>query len=215
MTNKFNWILCVILAGTTFAASCQNNKSMEENQHVSKDMPLDTATFGAGCFWCVEAVFLQMKGVVHVESGYAGGHLKNPSYKEVCSGTTGHAEVAQVVYNPDTISYETFLEIFWHAHNPTTLNRQGGDVGTQYRSAIFYHTDAQKEAAEKSLEDAEKRQIWPGKIVTEITPINNYYVAENYHQNYLENNPNQAYCSAVVAPKVQKIRKTFKHLLKE
>jgi len=175
---------------------------------------VDTATFGAGCFWCVEAVFQQMKGVLKVESGYTGGHTKNPTYKEVCSGMTGHAEVARIWFDTTVISYETLLEIFWHSHDPTTLNRQGADKGTQYRSAIYYHSTKQKEIAEASKAATDSSDLWPNPIVTEITEAGTYYPAEDYHQNYLENNPEQSYCAIVVAPKVQKVRKQFKHLLK-
>jgi peptide-methionine (S)-S-oxide reductase len=183
------------------------------NENIDS-MKLDTATFGAGCFWCVEAVFQDMKGVYKVESGYAGGHLKNPSYKEVCAGTTGHAEVARIWFDSSVISYEVLLQILWHAHDPTTMNRQGGDVGTQYRSVVYYHNDAQKLAAEKSKAETDSSGLWSNPIVTAIEPINNYYPAEDYHQNYFNNNSTQSYCSAVIGPKVQKIRKEFKHLLK-
>ncbi|MBI1307359.1 MAG: peptide-methionine (S)-S-oxide reductase MsrA [Bacteroidetes bacterium] len=186
--------------------------SMDQN---TDSLNLDTATFGAGCFWCVEAIFQDMKGVVKVESGYAGGHVKNPSYKEVCAGTTGHTEVAQIYFDPKIISYDTLLTIFWHAHDPTTMNRQGNDVGYQYRSVIYYHNEKQKEQAEKSKAETDSSGLWENPIVTAIEPVNNYYPAEDYHQNYFSNNPNQGYCSYVIAPKVQKIRKEFKDLLKE
>lgn len=198
-------------------AQVKENSTTEDAlmKEVTDTTTLDTATFGAGCFWCVEAVFQQMKGVVKVESGYAGGTVNNPTYKEVCSGTTGHAEVARIWFNPSIITYETLLEIFWHSHDPTTLNRQGADKGTQYRSVIFYHNDEQKVAAETSKAATDSSGLWDDPIVTEISAVPTYYPAEDYHQNYLENNPNQPYCSAVVAPKVQKVRKKFKHLLKE
>ena len=193
----------------------KENDNSEDMTEQTDSLNLDTATFGAGCFWCVEAVFQQMKGVHKVESGYAGGFIKNPTYKEVCSGQTGHAEVARIWFDSSIISYETLLEIFWHSHDPTTLNRQGGDEGTQYRSVIYYHNDAQKLLAEASKSATDTSGLWPNPIVTEITAVPTYYPAENYHQNYLNNNPNQPYCSAVVGPKVQKVRKQFKHLLKE
>ena len=198
------------------AQSSDNNK--EEKSEMTEQIErqnLDTATFGAGCFWCVEAVFQQMKGVHKVESGYAGGFVKNPTYKEVCSGQTGHAEVARIWFDSSIISYETLLEIFWHSHDPTTLNRQGADEGTQYRSVIYYHNDDQRAKAEASKAATDTSGLWPNPIVTEISAVPTYYPAEDYHQNYLNNNPNQPYCSAVVAPKVQKVRKQFKHLLKE
>lgn len=172
------------------------------------------ATYGAGCFWCVEAVFQDLKGVKHVEPGYAGGHKDNPSYEEVCSGSTGHAEVAQLTFEEDVISYEELLEVFWHSHDPTTLNRQGADRGTQYRSAIFYHNEEQKAIAEKSKEETNESDLWDDPIVTEISEISNYYTAENYHHNFFKNNPNQPYCAAVVAPKVKKVREKFSEKLK-
>ncbi len=176
---------------------------------------LEQATFGAGCFWCVEAIYERVNGVVAVESGYSGGVIKNPSYKEVVSGKTGHAEVARVTFDPEVISYDTLLEVLWHTHNPTTLNRQGADVGTQYRSVIFYHSEEQKLIAEASLKRTDASGLWADPIVTTIEPLNNYYVAENYHQDYFENNPNAGYCSFVIAPKVKKFMKEFKHLLKD
>lgn len=174
----------------------------------------DTATFGAGCFWCVEAVFQELKGVIEVEAGYSGGHVKNPGYKEVCTGTTGHAEVCRIVFNPDEISFEELLEAFWHSHDPTTLNRQGADVGTQYRSVIFYHNETQKELAVNSKRKTDQSGLWPDPIVTEISPLTVYYPAENYHQDYFDNNPNQPYCSAVIKPKLEKFRKQFAGKLK-
>lgn len=182
---------------------------------MNNEKNLEKATFGAGCFWCVEAIYELVEGIEHVESGYSGGHVENPSYKEVTTGTTGHAEVARIHFNPDVISYEELLEVLWHTHNPTTLNRQGNDVGPQYRSVIFYHNEEQKEIAEKSLKKTDESDLWEDPIVTKIQPLENYYVAENYHQNYFENNPNAGYCSFVIAPKVKKFKKEFSHLLKE
>ncbi|MBN2732709.1 MAG: peptide-methionine (S)-S-oxide reductase MsrA [Balneolaceae bacterium] len=173
------------------------------------------ATFGAGCFWCVEAVFQSLKGVKSVTSGYAGGHIKNPSYREVCSGSTGHAEVAQITFNPSVISYQQLLTVFWHTHNPTTKNRQGADVGTQYRSAIFYHNEEQKKLAETSRTETDASDLWNDPIVTEIEPLDAFYEAEEDHQNYYANNPSAGYCSFVIAPKMKKLRKEFRHLLKE
>lgn len=175
---------------------------------------LETATLGAGCFWCVEAVFQQLKGVEKVESGYSGGHVKDPSYREICSGNTGHAEVCQVHFDPNEISFEEILEVFWTTHDPTTLNRQGNDVGTQYRSAIFYHDEKQKEIAERSVKEVAV-QIWDDPIVTEISPLTNYYPAEEYHQNYWFQNGNQPYCRIVINPKVEKFRKKFADKLKD
>lgn len=176
---------------------------------------VEVATLGAGCFWCVEAVFQDVKGVHKVESGYTGGHVENPTYKQICTGTTGHAEVAQITFDPTVISFEDILMIFWHTHDPTTLNRQGNDAGTQYRSAIFYHNEKQKEIAEKSKAETEASDLWPNPIVTEITPLDVYYPAEDYHQNYFNNNPYQPYCMMVVNPKVQKFRKSFGEWLKK
>ncbi len=175
----------------------------------------EVAVFGAGCFWCVEAIYQRVNGVVSVESGYAGGHLENPTYREVTTGRTGHAEVAKVIYDPSVISYKELLEVFWHTHDPTTLNRQGADVGPQYRSAIFYLNEAQKEIAEESLKETDRSGLWGAPIVTEITPLTNYSTAEDYHQNYFNNNPNAGYCSIVIAPKVAKFKKDFPHLLRD
>lgn len=176
---------------------------------------LELATFGNGCFWCTEAIFEQLEGVYNVEAGYAGGQVKNPSYKEVCTGNTGHAEVIRLGYDPKVISYRELLDVFFNTHDPTTLNRQGADVGTQYRSAIFYHNDEQKAEAEKMIADLEKAQVFDQKIVTEITAINNYYVAENYHQDYYNNNKNAGYCRAVINPKLEKFLKQYKTKLKK
>jgi peptide-methionine (S)-S-oxide reductase len=173
------------------------------------------ATFGAGCFWCVEAIFQDVKGVESVESGYSGGHIDNPTYEQVCSKKTGHAEVIRINYDESVVDFNTLLEVFWHTHNPTTLNRQGADVGPQYRSVIYFHDDEQKEKALASRKNTDASGLWNDPIVTEISPLINYYVAEKYHQDYYTQNPNQGYCSVVIAPKVAKFRKQFKHLLKE
>ncbi|WMJ75661.1 peptide-methionine (S)-S-oxide reductase MsrA [Cytophagaceae bacterium ABcell3] len=167
------------------------------------------ATFGAGCFWCVEAIFQDLKGVQSVVSGYTGGETENPTYEAVCGGNTGHAEVVQVTYDPDTISYEELLEIFFKTHDPTTLNRQGADTGTQYRSAIFYHDQAQQEIATKVLKELDQSGAWDDPIVTEIAPAQKFYPAEGYHQNYFKQNQGQPYCSFVIQPKVEKFRKVF------
>jgi peptide-methionine (S)-S-oxide reductase len=171
------------------------------------------ATFGAGCFWCVEAIFQRLKGVTEVLSGYTGGHKENPSYQEVCEGTTGHAEVAQITYDPDQISYQELLEVFWKTHDPTTLNRQGNDVGTQYRSAIYYHDQEQMELAQSMKAKLEELEVWPDPIVTEITPLSEFYPAENYHFNYFNQNKAQPYCQFVIAPKLDKFYKEFKSKL--
>jgi peptide-methionine (S)-S-oxide reductase len=176
---------------------------------------LEKATFGAGCFWCVEAVFQNLKGVQQVVSGYTGGHVADPTYQQVCAGTTGHAEVAQITFDPDVISFEELLDVFWRTHDPTTLNRQGADVGTQYRSAVFYHNQEQKEAAEKSKAEVDASDLYSNPIVTEIEPLHAFYEAEDYHQNYYRSNPNQSYCRVVIDPKMRKLRKEFQHKLKE
>lgn len=170
---------------------------------------MEIATFGAGCFWCVEAVFQEIKGVISVASGYAGGHVENPTYKQVTTGTTGHAEVTQIQFDPEQLSYEELLEVFFGTHNPTTLNRQGNDVGTQYRSIIFYHDEEQKEMAEKVKARIDGSGIWKDPIVTEIVPFTKFFKAEDYHQNYYRNNPNQAYCRFVIRPKLDKLERTF------
>jgi len=179
------------------------------------DSESEIATLAGGCFWCLEAVFNDLRGVEKVVSGYAGGSLPNPSYEQVCRGTTGHAEVVQVVFNPKETSFKELLEVFFTIHDPTTLNRQGADVGTQYRSAIFYHSPEQKEVAEQVIKELEAEQIWDRPIVTEVAPLDVFYPAEGYHQQYYEQNPNQPYCQAVVAPKVAKFRKLFLSKLKK
>lgn len=175
----------------------------------------ETATLAGGCFWCLEAVFDEMKGVGSVESGYAGGHVQNPSYRAVCNGDTGHAEVVQVRFDPSVISFRDLLNVFFAIHDPTTLNRQGADKGTQYRSAIFYHSPEQKEMAEVLIRELNTQKIWDHPIVTEVAPLSNFSIAEDYHQEYFANNPNQPYCQAIVAPKVAKFRKHFLELLKK
>ena len=176
---------------------------------------LQTATLAGGCFWCLEAVYDEIKGVHSVESGYAGGHVDSPTYREVCSGTTGHAEVVQVHFDPNVVSYRDLLNVFFAIHDPTTLNRQGADVGTQYRSAIFYHDEEQKRIAEESIKELNAQQIWDRPIVTQVEKLDKFYMAEDYHQEYFARNPYQPYCMAVVAPKVSKFRKHFLELLKK
>lgn len=169
----------------------------------------EVATLAGGCFWCLEAVFQDLKGVEQVVSGYAGGHVANPSYQLVCRGTTGHAEVVQITFDPDVISYSELLEVFFTIHDPTTLNRQGADVGTQYRSAIFYHDTAQKAEVERVIAEITAAGTWDDAIVTEVVPLETFYPAEEYHRDYFKRNPDQAYCRAVIAPKVAKARKQF------
>ena len=175
----------------------------------------ETATLGAGCFWCVEAVFDDLKGVESVESGYSGGHTENPTYQQVCSETTGHAEVANVNFNPQEISFKEILQVFFAVHDPTTLNRQGNDVGSSYRSAIFYHDENQKRIAEEVIKEVTAEGVYDKPIVTEVTKFDKFYIAENYHQEYFANNPTQPYCAAVVAPKVAKFRQKFVNRLKK
>lgn len=182
---------------------------MEQSIHAN-----EIATLGGGCFWCLEAVYLDLKGVEKVVSGYAGGAVVNPSYEQVCSGRTGHAEVVQITFDPKVVSFEDLLKVFFTIHDPTTLNRQGYDVGTQYRSAIYYHTPAQKATAEQVIAELEKEHLWNNRIVTEVTPLDNFYPAEAYHQNYFARNPTQGYCQAIIAPKVVKFRKHFLSQLK-
>lgn len=176
----------------------------------SNNAALEKATFGAGCFWCVEAMFQEIDGVSSVVSGYTGGHVKNPSYKEVCTGRTGHAEVIQLTYDPDIVSYEILLEAFFLSHDPTQLNRQGADVGTQYRSVIYYHTKSQQMLAEEKKRQLNAQEAFGAPVVTEISAFDVFYPAEDYHQDYYSANPNQPYCSRVVGPKLEKFRKVFK-----
>ena len=195
-------LLFLVTALSLSAAESTNSPSMSTTNSTG------LATFGGGCFWCTEAIFQMLPGVKSVTSGYAGGQTKDPTYKEVCEGTTGHAEVIQVEFDPGKISYEKLLETFWEAHDPTTLNRQGNDYGTQYRSIILYHSPAQKMAAEKSKADAQKDFSQP--IVTEIVPLTTFYKGEAYHQDFYRNNPNQGYCRAIIRPKVEKFEKKLK-----
>ncbi|MBS3914701.1 MAG: peptide-methionine (S)-S-oxide reductase MsrA [Bacteroidetes bacterium] len=176
---------------------------------------LDTAVLAGGCFWCLDAVYRRMNGVVDVESGYSNGKTLNPSYEDVCSGTTGHAEVVSIQFDTSVTSYAEILQVFWRVHNPTTLNRQGNDVGTQYRSGIYYQNPEQKEIAEKSKLAAEEAKLWEGKFVTEVEMLHNYFPAEKYHQDYYANNPNQGYCVYVVGEKVEKFKKLFADKLKK
>lgn len=175
----------------------------------------ETATFGAGCFWCVEAVFERLEGVEKVISGYSGGEIPNPTYDQICSGNTGHAEVCQIIYDPQKISFTELLEVFWSTHDPTTLNRQGNDVGTQYRSVIFYHNEDQKIIAEEYKKKLTDAKIFDSQIVTEITQLTKFYEAENYHQDYYNNNKSQPYCSFVITPKIEKFKKVFGSKLKK
>ncbi|MDJ1479083.1 peptide-methionine (S)-S-oxide reductase MsrA [Cytophagaceae bacterium YF14B1] len=187
------------------------SKPVQMTTNVAKT---DTATFGTGCFWCTEAIFQQVDGVLSVASGYSGGQVENPTYKQVCTGSTGHAEVIQVTYDPAKVSYPELLEVFWSTHDPTTLNRQGADVGTQYRSAIFYHNAEQKQLAEKYKKELDASKAFDDPIVTEITPFSKFYKAEDYHQNYYNQNGDQPYCRMVIRPKIEKFKKVFSQKLK-
>jgi peptide-methionine (S)-S-oxide reductase len=218
MTRKINiaWLLVVLgMSLTACGQQKQREQTKQKTMNTTSQSGLEVATFGAGCFWCVEAIFQRVKGVTKVESGYSGGSVEDPTYKAVCAGTTGHAEVCQLTFDPKVVSYETLLEIFWKTHDPTTLNRQGADVGTQYRSAVFYHSDQQRELAEywkKKLNDA---KVFPNPIVTEIAAFDKFYGAEDYHQNYFNENGYQPYCQIVIKPKVEKFTQVFKDKLNQ
>lgn len=205
----------LLIAGSSCGQKSKQATSTTTMANESAREGLAVATFGSGCFWCTEAVFQNVEGVEKVESGYSGGKVKNPTYKEVCSGLTGHAEVIQVHYDSAKVSYEELLEIFWKTHDPTTLNRQGADEGTQYRSVVFYHNEEQKKLAEKYKAELDKSGAFDNPIVTEISPYTEFYKAEDYHQNYYNLNGNAPYCSYVIQPKLEKFRKVFKHKLKK
>ncbi len=208
-----------------FMSACgQNNQPAVKNMETKKESvkpatgsgaDIDTVTLGAGCFWCVEAVFQRLEGVLTVESGYSGGSIKNPSYREVCSGTTGHAEVARITYDKSKLKFDELLEVFWKTHDPTTLNYQGNDHGTQYRSVIFYHNEEQKNLAEKYKKEINASGAYPNPIVTEISPAKEFYKAEDYHQNYYNQNGSEGYCQYVIQPKVEKFEKIFKNKVKK
>jgi peptide-methionine (S)-S-oxide reductase len=208
----FLWILLI-----SFSACGQKQKKSpsQSTNMTTNSANLETITLGAGCFWCVEAVFQRIEGVVKVESGYSGGFKENPTYEEVCSETTGHAEVCQITYDKTKVSFESILEVFFGTHDPTTLNRQGNDVGTQYRSAIFYHTPEQKNIAEKVIQTLNQEKVFSKPIVTEVTEFKKFYVAEDYHQNYYNQNGSQSYCYFVIRPKIEKLQKVFKDKLKK
>ena len=200
---------------TLFGVSMMSIPSTPAADDTADDKPMAKATFAGGCFWCTEAVYKEIKGVKEVTSGYIGGKNPNPTYKQVCTGLTGHAEAVEIEYDPDLVPYEKLLEVFFATHDPTTLNRQGADSGTQYRSGVFYHDDEQKQIADKVIERLNVARVFPQRIVTEVTEASTFYPAEDYHQDYFENNPFQPYCQAAVSPKVAKVRKVFKDLLKE
>jgi peptide-methionine (S)-S-oxide reductase len=204
--------LIIALSFLTFTSCAQKKKENKQNIAITKDM--EVATLAAGCFWCVEAIYQQLEGVVKVESGYAGGTVKNPSYKEVCTGETGHAEVIQITYDPKKTNFTEILEVFFKTHDPTTLNRQGADVGTQYRSSVFYHNVEQKQITEKIIKELDAAGAYNSKIETQLEPYTVFYKAEDYHQNYFNENGDNPYCQMVVRPKVEKFQKVFKDKLK-
>lgn len=208
-------IISIITTAAVLACSQPKTVKTVADEPISTKNKMDTATFGNGCFWCTEAIFQQIDGVEKVESGYSGGHVENPTYDEVCSKTTGHAEVLRIFFDPKKISFDELLEAFWQTHDPTTLNRQGNDVGPQYRSVIFYHNEEQKQKSEKYKAALDKEGAFDAPIVTAIEPLKNYYPAESYHQNYYKNNPNEGYCYFVIKPKVEKFQKVFGSKLKK
>lgn len=201
-----------ILTGIVYSKSSVLKLKSTAKGEVNK---LDSAILGGGCFWCIEAILNDLKGVEKVESGYSGGSVKNPTYEMVCSGKTGHAEVVKITFDPEIISYGKILEIFFHIHDPTTLNRQGNDIGTQYRSVIFYNSDVQKNTAEEVIKNISVSGLWGDPVVTEVTALEEYYPAENYHQDYYNNNKEKSYCSIVIAPKIAKFYKEYKELIKD
>jgi peptide-methionine (S)-S-oxide reductase len=209
-----NILLFSVLSMCAQKSGSQSNKQSESKKSMTT-AGLEKTTFGSGCFWCTEAVFQRLEGVVAVESGYSGGNVANPTYEQVCTGTTGHAEVTQITYDPTTISYDDLLQVFWKTHDPTTLNRQGNDAGTQYRSVIFYHNETQKELAEKYKKELGASGAWKSPIVTEISPFTVFYKAESYHQNYYNDNKFQPYCTFVIGPKLDKFEKVFKNKMKK
>lgn len=223
-----NGLFSTVIAGISALVSCAQpsdskqitmdnttNKTASATADPALAAKTDTATFANGCFWCTEAIFEELDGVISAESGYTGGHVQKPTYKEVCTGETGHAEALRIVYDPSKISFDELLEVFWQTHDPTTLNRQGADVGTQYRSAVFYHNEEQKQKAEKYKVELDKSGAFNNPIVTEISPAVEFYPAEDYHQAYFENNQNtNPYCRVVIQPKLDKFRKVFKEKLK-
>jgi peptide-methionine (S)-S-oxide reductase len=217
--NRF-FLITILFALSNCSSGSMNSKTknmnLENNDSVkTTEKNYQTAYLGGGCFWCMEAVYTELNGTIKTESGYAGGKIDNPTYKEVCSGTTGHAEIIKITYDPDIITYKDIIDIFWHVHNPTTLNKQGNDQGTQYRSVVFYETETEKQIVEKSMLEAQVQKVWQDPFVTEITPLQKFYMGEGYHQDYFANNPNQSYCVYVVSPKVEKFRKEFKEKLKK
>jgi peptide-methionine (S)-S-oxide reductase len=207
-------ILMLLTLVTSCNAKEKEIQEFKEPIHMNVENNMEVATFAGGCFWCTEAIFTELKGVEKVISGYTGGMIKNPSYREICTGTTGHAEAIQITFNPKEIAYEDLLEVFFGTHDPTTLNRQGADVGTQYRSEIFYHSQEQKDKAEAYIQFIEKEKLYSNPIVTKVSSAVVFYEAEDYHQDYYASNSEQGYCQMVIAPKLEKLRKYYKSKLK-
>jgi peptide-methionine (S)-S-oxide reductase len=207
-------ILGLVFTSCTAKEKPVVKEEFKEPVRIKVKEGMEIATFAGGCFWCTEAVFLEIKGVEKVVSGYIGGKTKNPTYKDICTGETGHAEAIQITYNPKEVAYEDLLEVFFGTHDPTTLNRQGADVGTQYRSEIFYHSEVQKTKAENYIQLLEKEKLYDKKIVTKVSSATEFYLAEEYHQNYYNQNSSQGYCQMVIAPKLEKLRKYYKSKLK-
>lgn len=214
---SFLWVPLLIFGNSACGLEKENGMEIKNDTKPAAGSPENSkvATFGAGCFWCVEAVFQDLKGVHSVISGYSGGQVQNPTYEQVCSGTTGHAEVCQIFYDPKIITYSGLLEVFWQTHDPTTLNRQGADAGSQYRSVIFYHDEEQRRLAEATQKELSAAGVWKDPIVTEISPFEFLYKAEGYHQDYYSLNPNQPYCRLTILPKVEKVKKLFRDQLKK
>ena len=216
IVKKFFALFLFLLPSIFIGCNLQsNNAQTKQEVQMIDTTKYQVATFGEGCFWCTEAVFQRLNGVVKVESGYSGGTVPNPTYEAVCTGKTGHAEATQIFFDPKIISFKELLEVFWKMHDPTTLNRQGADVGTQYRSVIFYHNDEQKKLAEEYKQKLEAEKIWKDPIVTEISPFKNFYKAEDYHQDYYNRHGSQPYCTFVITPKIEKFEKVFKDKLKK
>jgi peptide-methionine (S)-S-oxide reductase len=207
-------ILGLVFTSCTAKEKPVVKEEFKEPVRIKVKEGMEIATFAGGCFWCTEAVFLEIKGVEKVVSGYIGGKTKNPTYKDICTGETGHAEAIQITFNPNEVAYEDLLEVFFGTHDPTTLNRQGADVGTQYRSEIFYHSEVQKTKAENYIQLLEKEKLYDKKIVTKVSSATEFYLAEDYHQNYYNQNSSQGYCQMVIAPKLEKLRKYYKSKLK-
>lgn len=216
--KKYFFNLLTILTTLFVLNGCSKDlsdtNSIKLDGELNMNDTIETATFGAGCFWCVEAIFERLNGVIKVESGYMGGNVPNPTYEQVCTGNTGHAEVCNVYFDPNKISFADLLEVFFKTHDPTTLNRQGADIGTQYRSAIFYHSESQQALSERVIKELNASEMIGNKIVTEVSPASQFYIAEDYHQDYFNNNTGQGYCQLVIKPKVNKFMKEFFSKLK-